>query len=363
VTVKRSPSKVTNDVSGRVHHEALQQAEKQVSQRAPELIHTVEQIRIVHEVEMHRSEPQVEEVSQIEINNLIAWQKQNAESHRASFAQTGIVETVQAEAVPERPEVMEATVQKLEVPQRIIQPADTTDRNHDLIDAVPQVNVEPILTEGEHIETTTISGLEVQALPGGIDIEEATQQDKAEYMGELLVAMFEGLAETESIVDAEIVPAIAEAATFQGIEEEFGLDLESLQPRQVETTNNILEELRIVLKEIQQPSEETTTEEKEIMELRLEELCIQLFEVVGLGYDKEIVHKFIQTMTEQESSSNRGFEPDQLYVDELNYLGTREYKPLGNATLLGGLTQFIKHKMQSRLVLGRYALQVSQPTH
>ena len=204
------------------------------------------------------------------------------------------------------------------------------------------------------------------------------QQLEAEYMGELLVAMFAGFTETESIEDvedvdvhlsqavplevAEEVLTISETATSQGFEKKFSLYLESLEPEQVEVTKNVIEELRDVLKESQQLPEETSGEERERTDQMLEELCIQLFESLGIEYDEEIIMQFIQSITAQESLSNANIESDKLSIDELNYLGTREYKPFGSSSLLGGLAQYIKQKMQSHLILGRYALHVLQPS-
>lgn len=213
------------------------------------------------------------------------------------------------------------------------------------------------------------------------DLEEGMQQVEAEYMGELLVAMFADITETENMEEVEhvegidvqllqIVPlevteialTLAENARFQGIEKEFSLYLESLEPEKVEVTKNVIDELGAALKESQRLPEEATNEEKESIEQKLKKLCIQLFEGLGIEYDEETIKQFIQSITTQESFVNINFETEGLSIEALNNMGTREYKSLDGTSLLGGLAQLIKQKMQSHLIIGRYALYELQPS-
>jgi hypothetical protein len=84
---------------------------------------------------------------------------------------------------------------------------------------------------------------------------------------------------------------------------------------------------------------------------------MQLFEGLGIEYDEETIDQFIQNITAQESFVNLNIETDELSIENLNNMGTREFKALEGTSLLGGLTRFIKQKMQPHLILGKYALQ------
>ena len=195
---------------------------------------------------------------------------------------------------------------------------------------------------------------------------------EAEYMSELLAGMFKDFVEVDAIDEQEEAldiqlskitaietqedgPDSPEPAMFQGHEEEFNLYLGSLEPTQAETAKDLVEALTTAIKDSRElPG--STGEEKEIIEQGLEELCAQLFEYLGIEYDEEITKRFIQNITAPESVIN--IDTYELTAEDLNNMGTREYKPLGDASLLGGLTRFIKHKTQPLRVLGRYTLQV-----
>lgn len=381
VKERLTQEKVEKRVSEQAVHNALlivKKLEKEVPDFKPAEI----QVQKVQEAKVSKPDLQAERKSSVEINNLVAWGRQPAESRQNSSAQTELVKAIQPRAVTECPDVV--------------------GRTFDLLDVMPHINPKSVSMEAEqeHVEGTAIDGLEAHAqlndfdikeldfkpseeslliddtyLETGIieeneegvdvllaDLEEGMQQVEAEYMGELLVRTLADFFETDQVEDVQtfqaLVPEVETGIINEGFEKEFSLYLKSLEPEQVEATTNVIEELGVVLKESQQPSEKTTSEEKYIVEHRLEELCILLFEGLGLEYDEEIIKQFIQSIIAQELLSNTNVDSDeQLPIDELNYLGTREHKTLASAPLQGGLAQFIKQKMQSHLVLGRYALQ------
>ena len=227
----------------------------------------------------------------------------------------------------------------------------------------------------EALETAAFEENEtgVDILPADLeDLEEGFRLVEAEYMSELLAGMFKDFVEVDAIDEQEEAldiqlskitaietqedgPDSPEPAMFQGHEEEFNLYLGSLEPTQAETAKDLVEALTTAIKDSRElPG--STGEEKEIIEQGLEELCAQLFEYLGIEYDEEITKRFIQSITAPESVIN--IDTYELTAEDLNNLGTREYKPLGDASLLGGLTRFIKHKTQPLRVLGRYTLQV-----
>lgn len=294
-------------------------------------------------------------------------------------------------------------------PERLNPPTDIADRIPYQIDVISPTALEPVLFEIEHskIEASVIYDLEtpfdldstafeqpeealstdniyldtgiVEGNTGSIDfllvdLEEGMQRVEAEYIGKLLVGVFVDFVETDVIDEqkdmldvqlsqttvigsAESASNNHESTTLQDFEEQFNFYLESLEPSQVEYTKNVIEALSIVIRESQQLPEEATNEEKEIIEQKLEELCIQLFESLGIEYDEETIKQFMQSITQQESFVNLNIETDALSTEALNNMGTREYKPPEGASLLGGLAQYIKHKMQPHLTLGKYALQ------
>ncbi|GAC1500114.1 MAG: hypothetical protein NVS1B10_03480 [Candidatus Saccharimonadales bacterium] len=153
----------------------------------------------------------------------------------------------------------------------------------------------------------------------------------------------------------------SETILNEAFENQFSHYLESLEPVQVEDIKVVIEELRTALGEIQQLPVESTKAEIINAELVLEELCIQLFNGLGIDYDETTIMKFMQNVTEQDlflKSVNRS---EAQSVEELNSSGTHEYKPLARTSMLGGLAQFIKQKVQTHFVLGRYALHILQP--
>ena len=322
---------------------------------------------------------------------------------------------VQQPAVSNPAEIVKAsTVDELGVIEQLIHLTYSADRTPAPTDVIPTLTLEsaPTEIEGGMIESLIIDDSEILTEPEdsdlyevaleqpeellfiddtnletGIfeeddssidvllaDLEESMELIEAEYMGELLVDMFvdfvkiDVVDEQERALDTQPLQATVieslesasespEATTLQGFEEHFSLYLDSLEPAQVEATKNVIEALSIVIKESQQLPEETTNEEKEIIEQKLEELCMQLFEGLGIEYDEETIDQFIQNITAQESFVNLNIETDELSIENLNNMGTREFKALEGTSLLGGLTRFIKQKMQPHLILGKYALQ------
>lgn len=231
---------------------------------------------------------------------------------------------------------------------------------------------EPLFADDTYLETSIVeedtNSIDVLLA----DLEEGMQLVESEYMGELLVGMFvdfveiDDIDEQEDMLDVQPLQTTVikspesgsdslEATVPQG--EDFNIYLESLEPIQAESTKNVIEALSIAIRESQQLSEEITNEEKEITEQKLEELCIQLFDGLDIEYDEETVKQFMQSITAQESFVNLSIETDELSIEALNNMGTREYKTPDGTSLLGGLTQFIKQKMQPHLILGKYALQ------
>jgi len=354
------------------------------------------QARAVKNVEISKPEPRAERAVLEEINDLVAWEIQHAEPRQDSLSQIELAKAVQAPVVTERPDVVDRTADPLDIIAQI-NPESVSKK-------VEQEGVEGIVIDSPEtptqLEDFDIEGLDFEPLeeslsiddtylePGIIEedvdtllaeLEEGLQRVEVEYMGALLVSRLTNFVETgqiekqEDVEDVQTIQTMvpetetdivnsSEATVIGDHEKGFSLHLESLEPTQVEFIKNVIEELSVALKESQDLTEETTSQEKESIDQKLEELCRQLFESLGIECDEEVIKQFIQGITARESLSNVKIESAELSVDKLNYLGTREYKPLGGASLLGSLTQFIKQKMQPHLILGRYALRVLQPS-
>ena len=330
------------------------------------------------------------------------------------MARAELVEKLQSGVIAESLDVVEVALGKVLLPERQIHPIDVASRTPDLLGEIPQINPKPVSLEAKQ-EDFKDTSIDIQESPAQLEelyfkqpeeslsigdtyhengvieeaeqdvdtllaeLEEAMQQVGSEYMGKLLVRTLADVVETDQLGEQEDIDydqifqaMLPEAATdivngsetllIDGFEKEFNLYLESLEPEQAETTKNVIEKLSVALKESQQLSDETTDEAKETAEQRLEELCKQLVESISPEYDEEIIEWFMQSITTQEPLSDTDIEAYELSIDELKYLGTHEYKHFGSASLLVDLAQFIKQKMQPRRVLGRYALQVLQPS-
>ena len=359
------------------------------------------------------TEPQAESVGRNEVNDLVVSERQYAEELRDNLGQNKRVETVQQPVVSKPAEIVKTnTVDEPGVIEQLIQLVDKTNTTPVPTGIRPTLTLESASTEIEQgvregfvIDSADInSDLEDFGLGGialeqpeellliddtrietGIfeddssidvllaDLEEGMQQIEAEYMGELLVGMFVDFVKNDiideqehaleqplqatAIESTESTSDNSEVTTLQGFEEQFSLYLESLEPTQVEATKNVIEALSIAIRESQQLPEGTPSEEKDIIEQKLNELCIQLFESLGIEYDEETIKQFIQSITALELFVNFNIEIEELSIEALNNMGTREYKALEGTSLLGGLTQFIRQKMQPHLRLGKYALQ------
>ena len=358
------------------------------------------QLQSTHEVERRQDIPesQVTSLSPREINNLAAWEM-HAEERQANLQQTGLEGAVQLRVVSTPTEsVQTGNEDKLVARRQPIKSIKSVGNIATPIELRVPLDFEPVPIDIEYSQAEAIIAndlensiaLEYFDPSRGVfeqseqyfssdeaysaaslfeehesvdallaDLEESIQLVEAEYIGELLVGMFEDFVERNDMDKQGVVVDVInslEINVIQEFDEEFDSYLESLESIQIELTKNVIEALRVVVKEAQQLTEETT-ENKEVIGQRLEELCIQLFEGLGIEYNEETVTRFIQNIKTFEPIV--GIDIPELSLEGLNSLGTREYKPPSNTSLLGRLTQFIKQKMQPHLMLGKYALRVS----
>ena len=347
---------------------------------------------------VHRTELQGRRINQIEMSNMVAREIQQAKARQTGLVDTELVTEVRAPVVEEHSKSVKATEDNIQIPPKLYQPISMAEKTPNRSNAIPKISSLPIQIEGkrELIEASLVhdpevidyeqfeeslpndnSGHEINVDAGDVgdvnvlstDLDEGDRQVGDGYTGDLPVDVFTAIPQAESVeaVDVQFPqttpleapensPDISETATFQVIEKEFSHYLESLVPKQIEATKNVIEELKDILKERQQTLGETSSEEIETVDQRIEELCVLLFESLGIKCDEENIRQFMQSITTQESLLSIGIEPNEFSPHKLNYLGTHEYKLLGNISWLGNLAQLIKQKMRPHIILGRYAL-------
>lgn len=161
---------------------------------------------------------------------------------------------------------------------------------------------------------------------------------------------------SEATVNSDKKPDI-EPTYYQG---ELTAYIQTLDPTRADTARTALkalletvhvhQELEIDLDDGETTMAQPTAEQ--------EQLFVQLLESLGLDYADEEVRKLVQGMIIPESLSENTDEA-QLSIDQLNDMGTREYKPASLAYFFTSLVKMIKQKAQQHLQIGRYALSFS----
>ncbi len=378
---------------------------------------------MVKDVEVNKPIAREESASQTNMNILVEMETLNTDEPQPTFAQRQIVKTVQRAAVTNSPDLVEVDkeIQEESLPNTF-QSTDDGEVIADQPEVLTQISPEPVVILGEqdHTEATIIYRVENPVLPEDVHIvahdfslsvepmhddpattetdvieddersvnvllasvEDGMLQVEAEYMGELLVAMLADVTEdqippatedfvesddnfaqpsTAETINTEYTEAATESVITLTIEKEFSITLESLDPKQIEVVQNIVEEISVVLNKSQLLPEDASSDQKEIIEQSLEELCEQLFEALGKEYTEETIKRFIRSIMIPETFFSSGLKTDELSIDSLNSIGTREYRLPSSTTMHGDLSRLIKHKMQSYLMIGRYALYELHP--
>jgi hypothetical protein len=305
------------------------------------------------------------------------WQKRHVEERRAIVAQPELPEAVQHQPALTSPSAARATgANKLALPEPLAQFKDISDKvspavqvelfveaEHGQTDVAGLIDQEGLIYEEEiYLDNATLEQpedpfipadtyLEVDKLIGAessvdillADLEEGMQSVEAEYMSDLLLDVLVDFVKADtvdgeqaSIRNVRLFKTMSseaqlptthspEADIFQSFEKELDLYLELLEPAQAEAARELVEILTLAIKDGHELSEET-------------------------------VRQFMGIITEHESSGNPDIEIDELSIDALNSIGTREYEPTEGTSLLSWLTQSIKQTMQRHLILGKYVL-------
>lgn len=202
------------------------------------------------------------------------------------------------------------------------------------------------------------------------DLNELMPQDETEYIGELLVGLIANLAETSQVneqsdlesesptdvVDLEPDSAHSrEKILLDTFEEELGPYLIAIGPEDTQVIKSSVIELGAIIKNGHISIENMLGFEKGEVEQRVEALCVQLFEALGLNYNASIIEQFIVNIILANQDANF-IESDVLSIDRINSLGTHEHKLPINLPLITSLAKLIKQQMNSHLILGRYAI-------
>ncbi len=197
-------------------------------------------------------------------------------------------------------------------------------------------------------------------------------QAETEYIGELLVDLIANFAESRQLdeqspnsiqlqkdidKDASIDAMNSrERELLSSFEEELEPFLSHLKPERIEIIKSSVVEIGAIIKISNLKIENLLSPSKGAVEQRLEVLCLQLFEALGLEYDTLTIEQFMRNII----VSNQGadyIESDALSIDRINSLGTNEHKLPINRPLITSLAKLIKQQMRSHLILGKYAIQ------
>ncbi|HSX53179.1 MAG TPA: hypothetical protein VLF90_02295, partial [Patescibacteria group bacterium] len=84
------------------------------------------------------------------------------------------------------------------------------------------------------------------------------------------------------------------------------------------------------------------------------ELSMQLFDLLGIEYSKELVERYVQSIMQNEFLSP--FNSKEMPIDQLNVIGTHEYMLAGKSSIVDGIVHFFRQKILPSAQLGRYAL-------
>jgi hypothetical protein len=104
------------------------------------------------------------------------------------------------------------------------------------------------------------------------------------------------------------------------------------------------------------PPEEAESNEIAAKKVELEQLCVQLFECLGITYSEETVKQFVRSITKPEKTMT--LNEEKVPNADWLHMGTHEYKFSDVASLLLGLMQLLKQKARPYVRLGKFALQL-----
>ncbi len=212
--------------------------------------------------------------------------------------------------------------------------------------------------------------LEIELLEGTIDLFEdnLTEFEDDEnyqetYIGELLLSLVVNFVETpitefEDDYQNDFINFIKKNNLLFNESEnnQFDSYLQTLEEEQVDVIKDVINNFIDAIKEVNGLSEEIYFQKKDILQENFEKLTKLLFESLDLEYNDEIIKYFVFNIFLLPEFTNKISEK-KFSIDELNKMGTYEYKPFDNL-LLSSVLRYFQLNIQSYLMIGQYALKV-----
>jgi hypothetical protein len=141
------------------------------------------------------------------------------------------------------------------------------------------------------------------------------------------------------------------------LQDDLNLYIKSLETNVTEAVQATLNELVDVLRLDQDDVGQAPHELIKAME-KIEQLVTQLLETLDLNHDAEAVKSMLESILTGELLEILHSD-QELSIDQLNYLGTNEYKSKSVDSIFTRLLSLIADKFEPFLVIGKYALSAS----
>jgi hypothetical protein len=148
-----------------------------------------------------------------------------------------------------------------------------------------------------------------------------------------------------------------ERITSLKLQQELTSYLSLLEPGKIEATQTILNDLMDAA-QISHMRHNVGSAEADTPKKEIEQLFVQLLESIKPEYSYEAVRNILQSILLPELTPEV-IDEGQPSIDQLNFLGTHEYKPISTTSLFTSLLQMVKDKIESHLRIGKYALSAS----
>ncbi len=152
--------------------------------------------------------------------------------------------------------------------------------------------------------------------------------------------------------------SLVETPTNIELPGELNTYVETLEPTRATAVKATLGELVAIMQARPAESEAITGMKEDDTPVKIEQLFTQLLESLNLDHDEATTAKFLQILRSP-TALEEFVEKQQLSIDQLNRLGTREYRTDSIVTIFTDLIQMIKNKIESHLHIGRCALSAS----
>jgi hypothetical protein len=307
------------------------------------------------EAEHLTEEPSVNRTNSLEIENRLSWE-QDISPTKTDYPEAPIISSLELDndVEPEYMDAWDVELDELETNEILV----SDESEIDLSQSDDHIILEEVFAE---------DGVNV-LLEG---LEEGMQLVVAEYVGELAIGLLGSLVEIDAPLDVikepaeefsnveEVTSGVNDGETTPSLDlaQKFDVYLESLEPTNREAVEQVIELLVSVLSNEQPPFKNTI--EGISSNQGLESICLELLGLLNMPVKSggTIIKQFIEALQKLEEEAG-DYNP-VFGINYLNNMGTNEYKQFRGATLLDGLTGYLKIKLQPNLAIGRYTLLIS----